>query len=40
LTAIGWVLGILLWLFIAVVCAVMLFGAWTIIQKVVRRARR
>ena len=35
----GWVLGILLWLFIAVLCGVMLLGMWTIIQKLVRRMR-
>jgi len=33
----GWVLGILVWLFIAVLCAVMLLGAWTIIQKLWRK---
>ncbi len=33
----GWVLGILVWLFIAVLCAVMLLGAWTILQKLWRK---
>lgn len=36
----GWVLGALLWLFIAVLAAVMLLGIWTIIQKLVKRSRR
>ena len=36
----GWVLGILLWLFIAVLCAVMLLGMWTIVRKLVQRLRR
>lgn len=36
----GWVLGILLWLFIAVLAAVMLLGMWTIIRNLVRRMRR
>ena len=36
----GWVLGILVWLFVAVLCAVMLLGMWTIIQNLVRRIRR
>jgi TRAP-type C4-dicarboxylate transport system permease small subunit len=33
----GWVLGILVWLFIAVLCAVMLLGVWTIVQKLWRK---
>lgn len=29
----GWVLGILVWLYIAVLCAVMLLGVWSLVRK-------
>ncbi len=35
---IGWVLGILVWVYIAVLLGVMVLGVWSIIKK--RRSKR